>query len=157
MLGLGIAKGLAVTLNHFRKTYFGSGPSKGRGLFTVQYPEERLAPLARFRGSLAHLADPETGGPRCTACRICERTCPVGCISGIEGEGRGRERRATQYLYNIGECLFCGLCVEACPFEAIAMSHEYELATYSHDALVYDLRKLAEIGKKYALEGKEEA
>ena len=36
-------------------------------------------------------------------------------------------------LYHLGRCIFCRLCVEACPFDAIELSREYELAMYRHD------------------------
>ena len=35
--------------------------------------------------------------------------------------------------------MMCGLCVEACPFDAIEMTHDYELARIDPDALVVDL------------------
>ena len=35
--------------------------------------------------------------------------------------------------------MMCGLCVESCPFDAIEMSHDYELARTSPDELAYDL------------------
>ena len=31
----------------------------------------------------------------------------------------------------MSRCMFCGLCEEACPEEAIVMSREVEIATYS--------------------------
>jgi len=34
-----------------------------------------------------------------------------------------------QFVYHLGQCSFCGLCVEACPFDAIRMGHEFELAS----------------------------
>jgi NADH-quinone oxidoreductase subunit I len=41
-------------------------------------------------------------------------------------------------------CIFCGYCVEACPTEALGMSGEYELATYTRDAQVYSKERLLE-------------
>ena len=29
-----------------------------------------------------------------------------------------------------GQCIYCGLCVEACPFDALFMGYEYERNTY---------------------------
>lgn len=155
MLGLGILRALLVTLNRARNTYFGESIFKGKGMFTTQYPEERLALPPRFRGVLMQLSDPEAGEPRCTACTLCERACPVSCIFGIEGEGRGRERRATEFFYNVGQCLFCGLCEESCPYQALYLSPEYELAVYTHsdEDMVYDFERLLAIGEKYAPDG----
>jgi NADH-quinone oxidoreductase subunit I len=38
--------------------------------------------------------------------------------------------------------MFCGLCEEACPEEAIVMSREVELATYDRDSMLYDKERL---------------
>lgn len=170
MYGLGVLNGLWVTLRHFWGSYlydlsdyvkrakaFPRGIAPGgraarlqphlEGLFTLQYPEEKYAMFDRFRGPLVQLRDPETGATRCTACGMCEKACPHGVISGIEGEGKGKERRATQYAYHLGRCIFCRLCVEACPFDAIELSREYELTQYRND-FVLGLEKLLEMGDK---------
>lgn len=163
--GYGIVKGLLVTIKHFVETYLydlGKFPrlhsssdgryerqkATARGLFTVQYPEERLEMFPRFRGALMHLRNPETGEIRCTACEICVRACPHDCLA-LVGEGKGKERRAVAYTWNSGSCMFCGLCVEACPFDAIAMSPDYNLASFSRD-LMEDLETLLTRGDRYA-------
>jgi NADH-quinone oxidoreductase subunit I len=168
MYGFGVIKGLWVTIKHYWGTYlwdlraylqggksFPRGIAPGgkaervgphlEGLFTLQYPEERYEMFKRFRGPLVQLRDPETGGPRCTACAMCEKACPHGVIYSIEGEGKGKERRATQYKYDVGRCIFCRLCVEACPFDAIELSRDYELSVYGHD-FVWDMEKLLKLG-----------
>ncbi len=71
--GIGIAKGMALTLKHlFRKP------------ITTQYPEERLTISRRIRGNeLAWDKD------RCTGCYTCARSCPHGVIEiVISGTGR---------------------------------------------------------------------
>ena len=100
----------------------------------------------RFRGPLMHLRDPETGQLRCTACGMCVRACPHGCIT-VEGEGKGKDRRATVYTYDVGRCIFCRQCVEACPFNAIELSREYELACYNKDT-IWDLPRLLALGDR---------
>ena len=40
-----------------------------------------------------------------------------------------------KYVYEVGACMMCGLCVDACPYDAIFMSHEYELATWDREEL----------------------
>jgi NADH-quinone oxidoreductase subunit I len=42
----------------------------------------------------------------------------------------------------MSRCMFCGLCEEACPEEAIVMSREVELATYDRDSMLYDKERL---------------
>jgi NADH-quinone oxidoreductase subunit I len=170
MYGLGLVKGLWVTIKHYWGTYlldllayvrrqksFPRGIAVGgkakrpvdhlTGLFTVQYPEERYEMFPRFRGPVVQLRDENTGGPRCTACGMCEKACPHGVISGIEGEGKGKERRAVKYSYDVGRCIFCRLCVESCPFDAIELSHDYELAVFDRD-FVWGLERLLAMGDK---------
>jgi NADH-quinone oxidoreductase subunit I len=157
MFGLGIVKGLWTTGKHFVLSYLEHAGIRGGtrpdpelvGLFTVQYPEEKLPMFPRFRGALMHLRDAETGEPKCTACGLCVRACPNDVIE-VEGEGKGRDRRVTAYRYNLSRCLFCRLCVEACTFGAIEMSHEYELSSYLRE-MVWDLEKLLAIGDKYGI------
>jgi NADH-quinone oxidoreductase subunit I len=36
-----------------------------------------------------------------------------------------------------GRCVFCGLCVDACPFDALYMTNDYELAAYDKAGLKY--------------------
>jgi NADH-quinone oxidoreductase subunit I len=38
--------------------------------------------------------------------------------------------------------MFCGLCEEACPEEAIVMSREVEIASFDRDAMIFDKEKL---------------
>ena len=163
MYGIGLLKGLSVTLRHFWGTIFtdvrkfprryiteGVHPTQAdptlTGTFSMQYPEERVPMFPRFRGPLVHLRDPDTGEPRCTACGMCVRACPHGCLS-VEGEGKGKDRKPTSYLYDLGHCIFCRQCVESCPFNAIEMSHFYELAIYEKE-MIWDLEHLLELGDK---------
>ena len=48
---------------------------------TVQYPHESLKMPTRFRGHIELVRDPETGKPKCFACKLCERACPSDCIT----------------------------------------------------------------------------
>jgi len=124
MWGTGIIKGFIITMrNMFRP------------VITVQYPEQRLTLPERARWAVAHKYD-EAGKPKCTACMICVRECPDHVLridTSAKPEGG---KRIDAYVYEVGACMMCGLCVSACPFDAIEMSHEYELATRDHDDLV---------------------
>ena len=42
----------------------------------------------------------------------------------------------------MSRCMFCGLCEEACPEEAIVMSREVEICTYDRQSMVYDKESL---------------
>ena len=59
---------------------------------------------------------------------------------GIEHPDPAIEKYPIRFDLNIMRCVFCGLCVEACPVDAIRMdTGKYELADESRDRLVYDL------------------
>ena len=140
---LSMVKGMAITFSYlFRKS------------ITVQYPEKHAVIPLRFRGKLVLPIDQEKGTDRCTACMRCVRICPNHSIDIEKQKGPdGAELpRPEKYLYNMGTCMFCNLCVEVCPFFAIVMSDEVELATADRGALVVDL-----VAEKHVLKGKKAA
>ncbi len=104
---------------------------------TVQYPErEARAARARALGGRGTSYDAD-GKPKCTACLICVKECPD-CVLYDRDVATARRggKHIDRYVYEVGACMMCGLCVEACPFDAIEMSHEYELATPRRRQLV---------------------
>jgi NADH-quinone oxidoreductase subunit I len=127
-----LVKGLFVTLKHmFHKP------------ITLQYPEQRARLPLRFRGRLVLPIDPERGAQRCAACKRCMQVCPNHSIEvekAAEKDERGRSK-PTFYMYNLASCMFCNLCVESCPYSALIMSDEYELATTGKSGLLLDLVK----------------
>ena len=76
--GLGLAKGMALTLRRFFEPKV-----------TVKYPEERYEVAPRFRGRLQLLYD-EYGTLKCETCFQCAQACPIECIDmgGIDSRGR---------------------------------------------------------------------
>ncbi|MCB0871642.1 MAG: 4Fe-4S binding protein, partial [Solirubrobacterales bacterium] len=38
---------------------------------------------------------------------------------------------------NLARCIFCGYCEMACPFDAITMGHDYEMADYNRSDLIF--------------------
>jgi len=125
-----IGKGMAVTIaNFFQPTV------------TQHYPEERRATPRGDRSLPVLLSMPGTEILKCTACELCARACPVECITigwdkvdrkTARPEDVGNDTRTGRALrlYNLDAslCLYCGLCAEACPYEALAMSDVYEMA-----------------------------
>ncbi len=109
-----------------------TGREAARPLITVPYPRETLPMPARFRGHIKLVLDPETGRPRCTACTLCAKACPSGCIEmdGLRREG-DKKKSVSMYLLDFTKCSLCGSCVEICPSDAIEFSKEYNVVSFS--------------------------
>ena len=114
---------------------------------TEQYPENRKTTLhvaKRHRGRLVMLRD-ENGAVKCTACTLCEKTCPNGTIKitsqMVTTEEGKKKRQLVDYQYDLGDCMFCQLCVNACNFGALEFTNDFENSTFSRDALVLHLDK----------------
>jgi len=65
-----------------------------------------------------------------SACRVCERDCPVGAIQIVEVDGKRRPQ------FDFNKCIFCNQCVESCPRSAIKSSDIFEMATINKAALI---------------------
>ena len=114
---------------------------------TEQYPENRKTTLhvaKRHRARLVMLRDAE-GALKCTACTLCEKTCPNGTIKitteMVTTDDGKKKRKLVDYQYDLGDCMFCQLCVNACNFGAIEFTNDFENSTFSRDALVLHLDK----------------
>jgi NADH-quinone oxidoreductase subunit I len=178
MFGKGILKGLGVTLVRFFNTYWDDlvwvwrRATKGekryrseegiahrssmnaRGIFTVQYPEEKLPVPEEFRVIPFLVYDESAVGKkeiRCTSCGICAKVCPPQCIWIVRSTDPSTGRPVPQpaEFYIDGDiCMNCGFCAEYCPFDAIKMDHDYELASYTRT--LYNLDKLMKPASYYA-------
>ena len=147
MLGEGILKGLAETAKNFA----GSFVSAER-LTTVEYPEDRIAPIeaARVFPILIYDGLDWEAGMRCVACQICEKECPPKCIFIEKSKDKKADALGKPQFYpaqfdiDISVCMSCQICVEVCPFEAIKMDTDFELATEDRfEGLLMDRRQLA--------------
>jgi NADH-quinone oxidoreductase subunit I len=119
----GLISGLSVTLKNLLKP-----------AVTVQYPHVKEEPTPRSRGVVTLLEE------NCTVCMLCSRSCPDWCIY-IEGhkekappkrEG-GKERvvnAVDKFDIDFSLCMYCGICVEVCPFDALHWSPEFEFSEY---------------------------
>jgi NADH-quinone oxidoreductase subunit I len=125
--GSGILKSMRIAFRNFM-----------RKPITVQYPHEKVQLPERSRWALAMKLD-ETGAHKCTGCIACERACPDYIIQIELTTAEDRSKHIDHWHYEIGACMMCGLCVEACPYDAIEMSHDYELARIDPDSLSIEL------------------
>jgi len=138
-----IVKGLAVTLRN-----------SARPRVTLDYPAKPAPIYPRYRGRLQHLRD-EEGRLKCTACLACQKACPTLALPTIEGDDKkGKEKRAKTYVWDSGRCLFCGYCVEACPFDALRMTQAYSVVGETRGELHVGLEELLELARRPAGEPK---
>jgi NADH-quinone oxidoreductase subunit I len=138
--GQGLLTGLDVVLRHFRDalTRKLEKPSQQTGVFTVQYPEERLKLPEAFRNFPILLYDDETGHELCTSCFQCQRICPPQVIHMTQARDPATGKAVpavAEFLIEYDACMSCGLCAEVCPFDAIKMDHEFEFSTDVHGGL----------------------
>ena len=153
MFGEGILRGLAETARNF----FGSYVSKDR-LTTVQFPEERIAPIEATRDFpfLVYDGNDWEAGMRCVACQICEKECPPKCIYIDKSKDKKPDAAGKMQFYparfdiDISVCMSCQICVEVCPFDAIKMDTVFELSTQDRFAgLLLDKHQLAKSNEYY--------
>ena len=178
MYGTGLAKGLAVTLKNLvlpsrfftlhqypdrRIGLLGLAKMSGTNVvsYTFKNPREAVKSLLglsvvedreprhpRFRGQEFSFYE-----QRCTGCASCAKYCPLGIIKIVttrsgdamqEGEKYGLE----VFDIDIGRCMFCGLCVEACPYDALHMGSGFEEGNYQREELVFDIDRLRRAPKR---------
>jgi len=132
--GVGLIKGLGVTLK-----------TMTRPAATRQYPHVRPNLPARTRGVIALIEE------NCTVCMLCSRECPDWCIyidshkeqvAPKEG-GRARTRNLLdRFAIDFALCMYCGICVEVCPFDALHWSPEFEYAEHQVERLTHEMDTL---------------
>jgi NADH-quinone oxidoreductase subunit I len=174
MDGNGILQGLGVTLKHFigtftddlrwlgRRYYTRRGiamrtSTKARGIFTIQYPEEKMPVPEEFRYIPFLVYDEGENGERidrCTSCGICSKVCPPQCIWIVRTNDPATGRPVpspAEFYVDVDICMNCGLCAEFCPFDAVKMDHDYELSVYNRkENNIFNKEKLEKPVSYYA-------
>ncbi len=169
MYGLGIIKGMGVTMRNFMRSPvteqypdrkispMEAAKRSGMSLpaFAVRRPKEAVKAAAgltsvpvrvnqtqRFRGNEFTWYE-----PRCTGCASCAKYCPLGIIKIVTHPGgidvqEGESYAIDVFDIDIGRCMFCGLCVEACPYDALHMGSQFERGKYTRADLVITVDEL---------------
>jgi formate hydrogenlyase subunit 6/NADH:ubiquinone oxidoreductase subunit I len=108
----------------------------------------------RYRGLLGYAEK------ICIACLLCAQNCPIDVIrvKGVKIEGR-KGKAPTTFRIDYSKCMFCGICVEVCPTNAIFFTRQFEGATFDYRTLIREFitpelslerMQLAEEAKKKA-------
>jgi NADH-quinone oxidoreductase chain I len=135
--GIGLIKGLGVTLRHlFSRSV------------TIHYPDERPNLPPRSRGVIALKEE------NCTVCMLCARECPDWCIyiEGHKEERRPKQEGKRAKKYNVLDrfaidyalCMYCGICVEVCPYDALFWTPEFEYSEHDITNLTHEMEKLSD-------------
>ena len=104
----------------------------------------------RTRGVIALLE------ANCTVCMICARECPDWCIhidshtETVRQEGAARPRQQNvldRFAIDYGQCLYCGICVEVCPFDALHWAPEHDYPGTGPNAVAELVHERADLGE----------
>ncbi|GGK12962.1 NADH-quinone oxidoreductase subunit I 2 [Pilimelia terevasa] len=134
--GEGVLQGLAVTAR-----------TMTRRADTRQYPDVPPDLPPRSRGVIALREE------NCTVCMLCARECPDWCIYieshkeevAVPGAARPRQQNALdRFAIDFSLCMYCGICIEVCPFDALFWSPEFEYAEYDLRDLLHEQGRLGE-------------
>ena len=101
---------------------------------------------ARSRGVIALVES------NCTVCMLCARECPAWCIHidshkevtpATTPGGRDRSRNMLdRFAIDFSLCMYCSICIEVCPFDALFWSPEYAYAEGDLKDLVHEKDRL---------------
>ena len=135
--GAGLVKGLVTTFK-----------TMTHRAHTVQYPDQPPELPPRSRGVIALLEE------NCTVCMLCARECPDWCIyidshketiPAPPSGGRERARNVLdRFAIDFSLCMYCGICIEVCPFDALEWSPEFEYAELDIKDLLHEKDRLRE-------------
>ena len=135
-----IAEGLRTTWRHLV-----------RPKTTLEYPEQRPAVPAGYRGVPTLVKDPN-GREKCVSCQLCEFVCPPKAIRITPGEipvdspQAHVEKAPREFEIDMLRCIYCGMCQEVCPEEAIWLQSQYSMTGYSREEMVNNKARLYELG-----------
>jgi NADH-quinone oxidoreductase subunit I len=130
-----LMKGLWVTLRNQNPAY----------VCTEEYPRERPEVAERYRGAPRLNVHPETEQTLCIACNLCALACPEQLIVvGSQRNAETRRKELTHFTYDTSRCMFCGLCEDACPVDALELTQDFEMASFTREGAIWDRQMLEE-------------
>ena len=134
-LGRGLLQGLRVTWQNMT-----------RRSSTAQYPDAQPDLPPRTRGVIALFEE------NCTVCMLCARECPAWCIyidshketvPPVEEGARERSRNVLdRFAIDFSLCMYCSICIDVCPFDALFWTPEFEYAEFDIRDLTHERDRL---------------
>lgn len=119
-----------------------------KNIVTEQYPSQRPKVAERYRGAPRLNINPDNGQTLCIACDLCALACPENLIVvGWQRNPETKRKDLINFTYDTSRCMFCGLCEDACPVDALELTQDFELASYSREGAIFD-RQILEEGIK---------
>lgn len=87
----------------------------------------------------------------CTSCMVCVKECPTWCIEidshHEQVEEPGARPRTVSVLddfrIDYGLCMYCGICVDVCPFDALEWKPDYDYPAAARTQLCQDVERLS--------------
>ena len=141
-----IAGGLKVTLRHAFGSLFG-----GKTV-TMEYPEQKWTVPPDYRGAPYLVKDQESkrNASRVSSANLSARQRPSASRrpvpAGQIADRPNAEKMPQEFEINFLRCIYCGLCQEVCPEEAIFLLKDYSLTGQSRDEMIYNKEKLLALG-----------
>lgn len=132
MYGIGLLKGMLVTIQRMVKPHA-----------TIEFPEITRPMSPRARTNLLWFDE------RCTGCSTCAQACPDGCILVETEPNPDGTLSKVRYEIDFRICMYCGLCTEACPYQAIQAGGRYNDAVYLFEHMYRDRDALTVEAKAY--------
>jgi len=130
---LDLIQGLSVTFRY-------QAPTE---VCTEQYPMQRPQVAERYRGAPRLDVNPDTNETLCIACDLCALACPEHLIVvGSERNPATKRKELTHFTYDLSRCMFCGLCEDACPTDALELTQDFEMASYNRTGMIWDRKTL---------------
>ena len=133
MYGIGVLKGMMVTFKRMVKP-----------VATIEFPEVTRPDVAArphepplVRRALHRLQHLRPGLPRRLHPRRDRRRNPDGTLEKV------------RYEIDFRICMYCGLCVEACPYQAIQAGGVFEDAVYEFDTMYKDKHALTKLAHEH--------
>ena len=74
---------------------------------------------------------------------------PAQAITIESTERSDGSRKTTRYDIDMLKCIYCGLCQESCPVDAIVQGPNFEFATETREELYYNKEKLLDNGDRW--------